>query len=90
MKVLAKETHISAKWNTGIYVHVMLFYVIYTKYIYIIPSISVSRSVSTNGLKKVEKKGFSSPNQRPANKRYLFFLLKNTMENMLKQKLKLT
>jgi len=33
--------------------------------------------VSTKGLKNVGKKGFSSPNHRPANTWYLFFLLKS-------------
>ena len=40
------------------------------------PLISVSRRVSTKGLKKVEKKGFPSPNHNPPNILNLFFPLK--------------
>jgi len=40
-----------------------------------LPLVSVSCKVSTNGFKKVEKKGFSSPNHRPPNILNLFFLL---------------
>ena len=38
------------------------------------PWTSVSYKVSTNGLKNVEKKGLSSPNQRPPKTLYLFFV----------------